>query len=78
MEIPSPLQASRFLSSWDQVSNNIPSNMVAGIFDNIFDGIQRPLEVIADESKSVFIPRGIEVPKLDQTKDWHFVVNKDL
>jgi vacuolar-type H+-ATPase catalytic subunit A/Vma1 len=76
--IPSPLLASRFLSSWDQVSNNTPSNIVAGIFDNIFDGIQRPLEVIADMSKSVFIPRGIEVPKLDQTKDWHFVVNKGL
>jgi len=36
-----------------------------GIFDNIFDGIQRPLETIAKKSKSVFIPRGIEVPKLD-------------
>ena len=76
--IRSLLQASLFPSSSDQVSNTTPSDMVAGIFDNIFDGIQRPLEVIADESKSVFIPRGIEVPKLDQTKDWHFVVNKDL
>lgn len=36
-----------------------------GIFDNIFDGIQRPLETIAQVSGSVFIPRGIEVPRLD-------------
>jgi len=36
-----------------------------GIFDTIFDGIQRPLKTIADVSNSVFIPRGIEVPKLD-------------
>ena len=49
-----------------------------GIFNNIFDGIQRPLEAIAQESQSVFIPRGIEVPKLDQEKLWPFVVNKDL
>ena len=52
--------------------------MLAGIFENIFDGIQRPLQTIADQSKSVFIPRGIEVPKLDQEKEWQFIASKDL
>ena len=38
-----------------------------GILDNIFDGIQRPLEVIFEESKkSPFIPLGVDVPALDQ------------
>jgi len=43
-----------------------------GIMDNIFDGIQRPLESIARESKSVFVPRGIDVQPLDHTKVWTF------
>jgi len=44
-----------------------------GIMDNIFDGIQRPLETIAKESKSVFVPRGINVQPLDHSKKWAFV-----
>jgi len=43
-----------------------------GIMDNIFDGIQRPLKVIAAESKSVFVPRGVNVNALDRTKKWLF------
>lgn len=37
-----------------------------GIMENIFDGIQRPLEGIAKLSKSPFIPRGSDIPALDQ------------
>lgn len=44
-----------------------------GIMDNIFDGIQRPLETIARESKSVFVPKGIDVRPLDHSKQWDFV-----
>jgi len=44
-----------------------------GIMDNIFDGIQRPLEKIAHESKSVFVPRGVDVKSLDHKKEWDFV-----
>jgi len=43
-----------------------------GIMDNIFDGIQRPLKVIALESKSVFVPRGVNVLSLDHKKKWLF------
>jgi len=45
----------------------------AGILKEIFDGIQRPLQSIARESKSVFIPRGVDVPALDASKLWHFI-----
>ena len=44
-----------------------------GILGTIFDGIQRPLKVIAGMSPSVFIPKGIEVPSLDRKKQWEFV-----
>jgi len=43
-----------------------------GILENIFDGIQRPLETIQSNCKSVFIPRGVEVPALDRNKQWAF------
>jgi len=40
--------------------------------DNIFDGIQRPLQVIANDTKSVFVPRGININALDHKKKWTF------
>jgi len=43
-----------------------------GILDGIYDGIQRPLERIQILAKSVFVPRGIDVPNLDREKKWSF------
>ena len=43
-----------------------------GIFEQIFDGIQRPLAVISKLSNSVYVPRGVDVPSLDHDKTWHF------
>lgn len=43
-----------------------------GIMDNIFDGIQRPLQDISRLSDSIYIPRGINVNALDRDKAWDF------
>merc|ERR1711871_146376 len=51
-----------------------------GVMNNIFDGIQRPLEAIASQRKwagetddlDVFIPRGVAVSALSRTKQWEF------
>jgi len=43
-----------------------------GIMDNIFDGIQRPLQSIHDISKSIYIPKGINTPALNKDKQWYF------
>jgi V-type H+-transporting ATPase subunit A len=43
-----------------------------GIMNTIFDGIQRPLETIADESQDVYVPRGVSVQSLDPKKLWSF------
>ena len=43
-----------------------------GIMGRIYDGIQRPLEVIQKEAGTVFIPRGIDVIALDMDKLWSF------
>ncbi len=42
-----------------------------GLIENIYDGIQRPLEKIMALSGST-IQRGVEVPALDREKKWHF------
>jgi V-type H+-transporting ATPase subunit A len=43
-----------------------------GLLNNIYDGIQRPLQTIAEVSKSIYIPRGIAIPALDRNKKWEF------
>ncbi|KAF2725229.1 V-type ATPase [Polychaeton citri CBS 116435] len=43
-----------------------------GLMETIYDGIQRPLKGIREESGSIYIPRGIDVPSLDRTKKWKF------
>ena len=40
--------------------------------ENIYDGIQRPLEGIMNMSESIYIPRGINTPPLSRTSKWDF------
>src|SRR4051794_10329127 len=47
-----------------------------GLMETIYDGIQRPLKHISDESNSIYIPRGIDVPSLDRKKKWDFTPGK--
>ncbi|MBR1780739.1 MAG: V-type ATP synthase subunit A, partial [Oscillospiraceae bacterium] len=44
-----------------------------GMLENIYDGIQRPLEGIIAKTGSASIIRGVEVPALDREKKWDFV-----
>ena len=43
-----------------------------GLIEGIFDGIQRPLNVLMQES-GARIGRGIEVHSVDRNRKWHFV-----
>ncbi|MDY4181528.1 MAG: V-type ATP synthase subunit A, partial [Pseudoflavonifractor sp.] len=43
-----------------------------GIIENIYDGIQRPLEEIMKKTGGNNLPRGVEVPALDRQKKWAF------
>jgi V/A-type H+-transporting ATPase subunit A len=43
-----------------------------GLMSSIYDGIQRPLDVIMSKEGN-FITRGIELPPLDREKKWGFV-----
>jgi len=49
-----------------------------GIMGSIFDGIQRPLETICDISKGIYIPKGINIPCLNVTKEWEFTPREGL
>jgi V/A-type H+-transporting ATPase subunit A len=42
-----------------------------GIVSSIFDGIQRPLDVIMEQSGD-YIPRGVDIPSLNRNKAWEF------
>lgn len=46
--------------------------LAPGLIEGIFDGIQRPLNVLMQES-GVRIGRGIEVNSVDRHRKWHFV-----
>lgn len=52
-----------------------PMNVLLGpgILDNIFDGIERPLETIAENS-GAYISRGVSVPSLNMEKEWDVTI----
>ena len=43
-----------------------------GMIENIYDGIQRPLEKIMEKVHGNNLPRGVEVPPIDPDKLWDF------
>eukprot|EP00128_Syssomonas_multiformis_P016878 Colp12_sorted_trinity150504_noHs@8163 len=43
-----------------------------GLMANIYDGIQRPLKEINETTQSIYIPRGVDTPALNKTKQWEF------
>ena len=43
-----------------------------GMIENIYDGIQRPLEKIMEKVHGNNLPRGVEVPPIDPDKLWEF------
>lgn len=57
--------------------NAVSVTLAPGILNNIFDGIQRPLEKICEKG-GAYITRGVSVDSLDHTKKWptHLLVSK--
>lgn len=48
-----------------------------GVLTKIYDGVQRPLDVIRSKS-GIFIKRGINIPSLDRKRKWKFVIEKGV
>uniref|UniRef100_A0A8B9ZUP5 H(+)-transporting two-sector ATPase n=1 Tax=Anas zonorhyncha TaxID=75864 RepID=A0A8B9ZUP5_9AVES len=49
-----------------------------GIMGAIFDGIQRPLSDISTLTKSIYIPRGVNVSALSRDVKWDFTPSRNL
>lgn len=43
-----------------------------GILGSIFDGIQRPLQDIHEIANSIYIPKGVNIPALNDKAKWDF------
>ncbi|MFB6185222.1 MAG: V-type ATP synthase subunit A, partial [Haloarculaceae archaeon] len=43
-----------------------------GMLDSIYDGVQRPLDVLEEKMNSAFLDRGVDAPGIDMEKTWEF------
>ncbi|CQR51319.1 MULTISPECIES: ATP synthase subunit A [Haloferax] len=43
-----------------------------GMMDAIYDGVQRPLDVLESKMNSAFLDRGVDAPGIDLEKEWEF------
>ncbi len=43
-----------------------------GMLDTIYDGVQRPLDVLEDKMGSAFLDRGVDSPGIDLERTWEF------
>ena len=43
-----------------------------GMLDSIYDGVQRPLDVLEEKMGSAFLDRGVDAPGIDLEKEWEF------
>jgi len=65
----------------DKVINlNEPLSMelAPGLLANVFDGIQRPLDLTFSQFKEGRLGRGLEFPSLSRTKKWHFIPSSKI
>ena len=57
---------------WSPTGRPLSVELGPGVLKSIYDGIQRPLELIKNKAGD-YITRGILVPPIDKTKKWKFV-----
>ncbi|MCK4613540.1 MAG: V-type ATP synthase subunit A [Thermoplasmata archaeon] len=55
----------------ERTGESLSVELAPGLMGQIYDGIQRPLELIKEKTGD-FISRGVVVPAVDHDKKWHF------
>ncbi|GGL49083.1 ATP synthase subunit A [Halocalculus aciditolerans] len=55
----------------DNTGNPLTVDLGPGLLDTIYDGVQRPLDVLEDEM-GAFLDRGVDAPGIDMEKEWEF------
>lgn len=61
----------RLHTTVDFVSHLLEAELGPGLLTSIFDGLQNPLERVADAT-GLFLSRGVYLPPLDRTRRWDF------
>ncbi|MFB6071331.1 MAG: ATP synthase subunit A, partial [Halobacterium sp.] len=55
----------------DNTGEPLTVDLGPGMLDSIYDGVQRPLDVLEDEM-GAFLDRGVDAPGIDLEKEWEF------
>ncbi|MFC3477592.1 ATP synthase subunit A [Halobacterium litoreum] len=55
----------------DNTGEPLTVDLGPGMLDSIYDGVQRPLDVLEDEM-GAFLDRGVDAPGIDLEKEWDF------
>lgn len=54
------------------LNETLSMELAPGLLSNVFDGIQRPLEIVFNNASSGELDRGVKFPPLSRSKKWHF------
>ncbi|SIR66068.1 ATP synthase subunit A [Natronorubrum thiooxidans] len=49
-----------------------------GVLDAIYDGVQRPLDVLEEKMGTAFLDRGVDAPGIDFETEWEFTPTVDV
>ncbi len=60
------------------LNETLSMELAPGLLSNVFDGIQRPLEVVFNNFNSGKLERGIKFPPLSRSKIWHFIPSRKI
>ena len=52
--------------------------LAPGLLANVFDGIQRPLDITFESFQEGRLNRGLEFPSLSRKKKWHFIPTRKV
>ncbi|MFX0008850.1 MAG: V-type ATP synthase subunit A [Candidatus Hermodarchaeota archaeon] len=52
--------------------------LAPGLLTNVFDGIQRPLDITFEYFQEGRLNKGLEFPSLSRTKKWHFIPTRKI
>ena len=56
----------------ENTGESLSVDLGPGMLDAIYDGTQRPLDVLEDKMNSAFLDRGVDAPGIDLDKEWAF------
>ena len=56
----------------ENTGNPLTVDLGPGLLDTIYDGVQRPLDVLESKMNSAFLDRGVDAPGIDLEKEWEF------